>query len=68
MMKTSTTMMTTTKPGPVRRLLIRLGFVSGHTTDYARKLAAWQPGGDNFWPEELRKQITYQGCNTIKRV
>lgn len=72
-METATTPTTstkkTTKAGPIRRLFIRIGFLSEHITDHARKQVAWQPGGgDNFWPEELRKQVMYQGCNTIKRV
>lgn len=56
-------------PSVIRRLFIRLGLVSEHVTDHALKLKVWSPsGGDNFWPNELRNQITYQGCNTIKRI
>ncbi len=70
MTRTSTTITPEPKaPGVIRRLLTRLGLVSEHITDHALKLRVWQPsGGDDFWPEELRKQITYQGCNSIKQI
>ncbi len=70
--RVTTTTRTTTEakpPGAIRRLLIRAGFVSEHITDHALKLRFWgSSGGDDFWPEELRKQITYQGCNSIKQI
>jgi len=66
---TTKTTIETKAPGVIRRLLIKTGLLSDHTTDHARKLVAWSPsGGDNFWPNELRNQITYKGCNTIKRI